>query len=78
MGMTPHPHLVPKVLEKSRAMPLLTLRACVAYKKAENLPNDTMFRAPTRSNLTFRIILYVLIFIILILRKYQYLEYNYT
>ena len=32
----PHPHLVPKVLEKSRAIPLLTLRACVAYKKGEN------------------------------------------
>jgi len=30
------PHLVPKVLEKSRAIPLLTLRACVAYKKGEN------------------------------------------
>jgi len=28
-----HSHLVPKVLEKSRAMPLLTLRAFVAYKK---------------------------------------------
>jgi len=29
---------VPKVLEKSRAIPVLTLRACVAYKKGENLP----------------------------------------
>jgi len=27
-----------KVLEKSRAIPLLTLRACVAYIKSENLP----------------------------------------
>ena len=27
----PPPNLVPKVLEKSRAIPLLTLRACVAY-----------------------------------------------
>ena len=35
---TPHPHLLPKVLEKSRAIPLLTLRACLAYKKGENLP----------------------------------------
>ena len=38
VGLTPHSHLVPKVLEKSRAIPLLTLRACVAYKKGENLP----------------------------------------
>ena len=36
--LTPQPHLVPKVLEKSRAIPLLTLRTCVAYKKGENLP----------------------------------------
>ena len=36
-GWPPHPHLVPKVLEKSRAIPLLTLRACVAYTKGENL-----------------------------------------
>ena len=28
---------MPKVLEKSRAIPLLTLRAWVAYKKGENL-----------------------------------------
>jgi len=33
VGLTPHPQLVPKVPEKSRAMALLTLRACVAYKK---------------------------------------------
>jgi len=32
-GRPPHPHLVPKVLEKSRALPLLTLMACLAYKK---------------------------------------------
>jgi len=38
VGLTPHPHLVPKVLEKGRAIPLLTLRACVAYRKGEN-PN---------------------------------------
>ena len=38
VGLTPHAHLVPKVLEKSRAISLLTLRACVAYKKGENLP----------------------------------------
>jgi len=33
-----NPHLVPKVLEKSRAVSLLTLMACVAYNKGENLP----------------------------------------
>ena len=37
-GWPPTPHLVPKVLEKGRAIPLLTLKACVAYKKGENLP----------------------------------------
>jgi len=37
-GADPHPHLVPKVLEKSRAIPLLTVRVCVAYNKGENLP----------------------------------------
>jgi len=37
VGLTPHPHLVLKVLEKSRAIPLLTLRACMACKKGENL-----------------------------------------
>ena len=37
MGLHPPPHVVPKVLEKSRAIPLLTLRACVFYKKGENL-----------------------------------------
>ena len=40
VGLTPHPYLVPKFLEKSRAIPLLTLRACVAYKKGENLPTS--------------------------------------
>jgi len=38
VGLTPHPPVVPKVLEKRRAIPVLTLRACVAYKKGENLP----------------------------------------
>jgi len=38
VGLTPHPYLLPKVLKKSRAIPLLTLRAFVAYKKGENLP----------------------------------------
>ena len=38
VGLTPHPYLVPKALEKSTAIPLLTLRACLAYKKGENLP----------------------------------------
>ena len=33
VGLTSHPHLVPKILEKSRSIPLLTLRACVTYKK---------------------------------------------
>jgi hypothetical protein len=28
---------VPKVLENSKAIPLLNLRACVAYNKDENL-----------------------------------------
>jgi len=36
-GWPPHPLLVPKVLEKSRTIPLLNLRACVAYKNGENL-----------------------------------------
>ena len=33
MGLTPHPLLEPKVLEKSRAILRFTLRACVAYEK---------------------------------------------
>ena len=37
VGLTPHLHLVPKVVEKSRAIPVLTLRAYMAYKKGENL-----------------------------------------
>ena len=37
-GWPPHPHLVPKVLEKSTALPLLTLRVYVDYEKGENLP----------------------------------------
>ena len=37
-GADPHPHVVPKVLENSKAIPLLTLRTCVAYKTGENLP----------------------------------------
>ena len=36
-GWPRHPHLVPKVLEKNRAIPLLTLRACMAYKKGWKL-----------------------------------------
>ena len=43
MGLTPHPRLVPKVLEKSTAIPLLTQRACVAYKRGENLPTSIRF-----------------------------------
>ena len=37
-GLAPHRHLLPKVLEKIRAIPPLTLRTCVAYKNGENLP----------------------------------------
>ena len=37
MGLTPNPHIGPKVLEKSRAMLLLNLRAFVTSKKGENL-----------------------------------------
>ena len=39
-GWTPHPHLVTNILEKSRAIHLLNLSACVAYKKRENLSKD--------------------------------------
>jgi len=35
-----HPYLVPKFLERSRAIPLLTLRAGVVYKNGEKLPNE--------------------------------------
>ena len=35
---TPHSHLVCRGPRKSRAIPLLTVRAFVAYKKGENLP----------------------------------------
>ena len=42
-GAHPSPHLVPKVLEKSRATPILPLRACVAYKMGENLPTCRRF-----------------------------------
>jgi len=38
VGLTPQPVLVPKVLQKSIAIPLLALRASVAYKQGENLP----------------------------------------
>ena len=38
MGLTPHPHLECRGPRKSRAIPLLTLRAFAAYKKSENLP----------------------------------------
>jgi len=44
LRLNPTPHLVPMVLEKSRAIPLLTLRACVAYKKGENLPTSIRVR----------------------------------
>ena len=38
VGLTPHPHLECRGPRKSRAIPLLTLGAFVAYKKGENLP----------------------------------------
>jgi len=38
VGLTPPPPSSAEVLEKSRAIPLLTLRAFVDYKKGENLP----------------------------------------
>jgi len=33
VGLNPYPHLVLKVRERNRAITLLTLRTCVAYKK---------------------------------------------
>ena len=38
-GADPSPHLECRGPSKSRAIPLLTLRAFVAYKKGENLPD---------------------------------------
>jgi len=38
MGLTPHHHLECRGLRKGRAIPLLTLRVFMAYKKDENLP----------------------------------------
>jgi len=38
VGLITPPHLVPKVLEKIIAIPLLTLRSCVTYKKGGKLP----------------------------------------
>jgi len=38
VGLTPYPHLECRGPRKSRAIPLLTLRAFVAYEKGENLP----------------------------------------
>jgi len=38
VGLTPHPHLECRDPTKSRATPLPTLRAFVAYKKGKNLP----------------------------------------
>ena len=38
MGLTPSPPSSAEVLEKSKAVPLLTLRASMAYKKGENPP----------------------------------------
>ena len=41
-GSDPPPHLECRGPRKSRAIPLLTLRAFVAYKKGENLPTYEM------------------------------------
>jgi len=38
VGLTPPPPSSAEVLEKNIAIPLLALRAFVAYKKGENLP----------------------------------------
>ena len=38
VGLTPYPHLVCRGPRRSRAIPVLTLRAFLAYKKCENLP----------------------------------------
>jgi hypothetical protein len=38
VGLTPQPRLVSKVVEEGRAIPLLTQRDYVVYKKGENLP----------------------------------------
>ena len=53
MGLTPHHHLVPKVLENSRATPLLTLRVCVAYTKGENLPTQKASEYEAKSNSSY-------------------------
>jgi len=45
LGADPHPHLECRGPRKSRAIPLLTLRACVAYKMGENRP--TLTETPT-------------------------------
>ena len=37
VGLTTHPHLLQKVLEKVVAIPLFTLRACVSYNNGDNL-----------------------------------------
>jgi len=39
VGLTPHSYLECRGPRKSRAIPVLILRAFVAYKKGENLPN---------------------------------------
>jgi len=46
VGLTPHPHLECRVPRKSSAIPLLTLRAFVAYKKGENLPYISLLQHP--------------------------------
>jgi hypothetical protein len=38
--LTPHPLLVPRSKKQSRAIPVLSLRAFVAYKKRVKLPTS--------------------------------------
>jgi hypothetical protein len=40
MTLTPQPLLVPRSKKQSRAIPLLSLKAFVAYEKVETYHND--------------------------------------
>ena len=50
-GLTPHPHLECRGPRKSIAIPLLTLRACVAYKKDEHLKRSSSGASSSSSSL---------------------------
>ena len=50
------PQLVPKVLEKSRAVPLLTLKVGVVYRKGENVPIYNLDLPETGPNLLHNIL----------------------